>query len=164
MLFSYPFPLLGNPVLTTVQIVDAVQDESMFFAEEGKDVFDFRTPKSTGYFINSQTHTNSKTFNKSTVKGPKRSFPMPIVEPVAVPSFSTSESLDDEWTDDEEKMIIPSSGDSHWDQVDHDDDDDDRGQYYAEAPSMTLRDILLRADTTQFDLLGTFLKHSIYFA
>lgn len=89
---------------------------------------------------------------------------MPIVEPVAVPSFSTSESLDDEWTDDEEKMIIPSSGDSHWDQVDHDDDDDDRGQYYAEAPSMTLRDILLRADTTQFDLLGTFLKHSIYFA
>ena len=36
---------------------------------------------------------------------------------------------------------------------------DDTNDHLEEAPSMTLRDILLQADTTQFDLLGkTFLS------
>lgn len=54
-----------------------------------------------------------------------------------------SSDEEDEWTDQgtpNQKLF--------------DDIDDKNEEYENETPSMTLRDILLRADTTQFDLLG----------
>ncbi|KAF8074586.1 hypothetical protein FPV67DRAFT_1474082 [Lyophyllum atratum] len=71
----------------------------------------------------------------STMKRPKQSYPMVFQEPaVPLPSLvSGSTSFDD---------LLAYS-----------DADDDSGLYTDEAPSMTLREILLSADTTQFALL-----------
>lgn len=91
----------------------------------------------------------------STIKRPKQSYPMAFHEPsVALPSLAAasasfdgllmdSSDEEDEWTDQgtpNQKLF--------------DDIDDKNEEYENETPSMTLRDILLRADTTQFDLLG----------
>jgi len=71
----------------------------------------------------------------STIKRPKQSYPIVFQEPaVPLPSLvSASSSFDDLLADS--------------------DADDESESYAGEAPSMTLREILLSADTTQFALL-----------
>jgi hypothetical protein len=78
---------------------------------------------------------------------------MPIDEPAVAlpPLISSTSSLNDfvqEGTDYRQE------NDRSTHEPDPDDESSDDDLYNKEAPSMTLRDILLRADTTQFDLLG----------
>jgi hypothetical protein len=99
----------------------------------------------------------------STVKMPKQSYPMAFHEPpIALPSLvSSSSSFDDLLTDatyDDDGnhdcwMAEQVNGSNRSQEVQREVQVDADG-YTDEGPSMTLHDILLRADTTQFDLLG----------
>jgi len=105
---------------------------------------------------------NTKT-RASTGTKPKHSFPVPIDEPVeALPSLISSSSLQDfsqDGTDHEQTSDVGTQ--DPWRRQGQKKRDlgqestEDEGLYYKEVPSMTLRDILLGADTTQFHLLGT---------
>jgi hypothetical protein len=120
------------------------------------------TPRVKGTPIN-RIFTGTK---GSTVKRPKQSYPMALHEPsVALPSLVSSSSsfnnlLTDATDDDDDNDDfwingqINGSGRFQEAQVEANMVDDDDDVYFEEGPSMTLRDILLRADTTQFDLLG----------
>jgi hypothetical protein len=88
---------------------------------------------------------------------------MALREPsVALPSLvSSSSSFNDLLTDDDDDNDdfwingrINGSGRFQEAQAEVLVVDDDDDVYLEEGPSMTLRDILLRADMTQFDLLG----------
>lgn len=104
----------------------------------------------------------------STVKRQKQSYPMTFHEPpIALPSLvSSSSSFNDllaNVTDNGNVNHVNHDGwknrrnnGSSWLQearAEVDMVDDDANDYSDEGPSMTLRDILLQADTTQFDLL-----------
>ena len=100
----------------------------------------------------------------STVKRPKQSYPMAFHEPaVALPSLvSPSSSFNDllvdatDDDDDEDWMNGQTNGSAQFQEARAEEHlaDGNGDDYLDEGPSMTLRDILLRADMTQFDLLG----------
>jgi hypothetical protein len=82
--------------------------------------------------------------------------------PVALPSLvSSSSSFTDLLTnttdDDDGWMGGPSDRSGRFLKPEVKVANDDADDYLDEAPSMTLRDILLRADMTQFDLLGKYI-------
>lgn len=112
----------------------------------------------------------------STVKRQKQSYPMTFHEPpIALPSLvSSSSSFNDllaNVTDNGNVNHVNHDGwknrrnnGSSWLQearAEVDMVDDDANDYSDEGPSMTLRDILLQADTTQFDLLGKYSTFSL---
>lgn len=112
---------------------------------------------------------------ESTAKRPKHSFPMPPHGPgVALPSLLSDSPMRNDLLDYEQdegwsRMIstdpAPDSPIAHESQLggsisEPDTNDDENEDVEYEGHSMTLRDILLRADTTQFDLLGKLPKSS----
>ncbi|KAF5383838.1 hypothetical protein D9615_003855 [Tricholomella constricta] len=107
-----------------IRIIRGTQDGSM------EEELPPMTPKAKRTPVN-RIFTGTK--GGSTIKRPKHSFPMVFQEPaVPLPSLvSASTSFDDLMADS----------------------DEDSGSYTNEESSMTLREILLSSDTTQFDLL-----------
>ncbi|KAF9461511.1 hypothetical protein BDZ94DRAFT_1221281 [Collybia nuda] len=126
------------------RIVHGIEDESM------ENIIVPVTPKPKAPPVN-RIFTGTK---GSTAKRPKQSYPMVFHEPsVALPLLiAASTSLDG---------LLVDSSDEEGDLTDQgtpnqklfDNTADGNEGYENEAPSMTLRDILLRADTTDFDLL-----------
>jgi hypothetical protein len=91
----------------------------------------------------------------STIKRPKQSYPMAFHEPsVALPSLVAASSSFDGLLADSSDDGEDWTGNGTPNQQLFGNTDEGEGTYENEAPSMTLRDILLRSDTTQFDLLG----------
>lgn len=109
---------------------------------------------------------------ESTAKRPKHSFPMPLHDPgVTLPSllsdFPMRNDLVDYEQDEGWSRVISAAArpnphnsrlNSSISEPDPDDEENEDFEY--EGHSMTLRDILLRADTTQFDLLGKLPKYT----
>lgn len=130
-----------------MQIVRGTQDTSMEDAQTPS------TPRAKAKPVN-RIFTGK---HSSTVKRPKQSFPLMFKESgIALPSLVLAslsfdglltDSDDDEWP--VEARFGAQSGRSS-----AKGEDDDDATDYDEAPSMTLRDILLKADTTHFELLG----------
>ncbi|RDB23829.1 hypothetical protein Hypma_008945 [Hypsizygus marmoreus] len=114
-----------------------------------------RTPKPNRIFTGTRTKTFRSGGGGSTVKKqPKKSYPIVFEEPrVGLPSLlGAGESFDALFGDGDGSEDEDDWGGAGWGKR-KDGEEGGGEEYVDEAPSMTLRDILLSADTTQFDLL-----------